>query len=244
MKLTLIRKDQKSVMHLTMKTVEAFIERIKSDTKSGDVAGLRRHLAGNTRDFGYSQMYRLPMVYPMAELARDANDNLVMRSMNGIVLLTIAPVRGREAQERIKQMAMTMPTTLAAFVGSSGESVKVLVCVGHPDGTLPQKEDEANAFLATAFALVKPPYEALLGTAIADSTPTVKSGFRMTLDPQRAFNAKATPFMVTPMAAPPHLQWHGVSCKREIMQKSIILSPNLSFHNSLYTSYLHHKMTD
>ena len=110
MKLTLIRKDQKNQMYLTMKTVEAFIERIKTDTKSGDVAGLRRHLAGSTRDFGYSQMYRLPVVYPMAELTRDANDNLVMGRMNGVVLLTIGPVRVKEAQS--SRILMTEPLSI------------------------------------------------------------------------------------------------------------------------------------
>ena len=203
MKFTLIRKDQKNHLHLTMKQVDSFMERIKTDTKSGDVEGLRRHLLYNSREFGYGLMYKLPMVYPSAELMRDANNNIVMRSMNGVILLSINNIRGREAQSRLKQMAMTMPTTLAAFVGSSGESVKVLVRISRPDGTMPQTEDDANRFLATAFTLVKAPYQALLGVSIADSRATVMTGFRMTLDPAPQYNPKAVPFVVTAdMAAP------------------------------------------
>ncbi len=206
MKLTLIRKDQKNQMHLSTKTMDNFIERIKTDTKSGDVERLRQSLLMSNRIVGYSQMHKLPVVYPLAELARDANDNLVMRSMNGVVLLSISNVRGQEAQEHIKQLAMSMPATLAAFVGSSGASVKVLVRVSRPDGTLPQAEDEANTFLRTAFGLVKSPYQALLGMAVADGEPTVKTGFRMTCDPQPLYNPKAVPFNVTTQMVIPSAQ--------------------------------------
>lgn len=179
------------------------MERIKKDSKNGDVAGLRRHLSGNSRDFRYSQTHRLPVVYPSAELTRDANGNLSMTHMNGIVLLSISPVRGSEKQERLKQMAMTMPTTLAAFVGSSGESVKVLVSVSRPDGTLPQTEEEANSFLKSAFKLAVTPYQALLGVSVEAAVPTVMTGFRMTVDEHPAYNPKATPFMVTTTVTAP-----------------------------------------
>ena len=206
MKLTLIRKDKKNQTHVSTKTIEQLMERIKTDTKSGDVEGLRQYLTLTSRITGYSQMHRLPMVHPLAELVRDGNDNLVMRRLNGLVLLSIGNLRGQEAQERVKQTAMSMPATLAAFVGSSGQSVKVLVRVIRPDGTLPQTEDEANTFLRAAFKLVKSPYQALLGVPIADSEPTLRTGFRMTHDPQPLFNPKALPFSVTTFTTAPSAQ--------------------------------------
>lgn len=44
MKFTAIRKDQRNQMHITMKSVEKFMERIQTDTKNRDVEGLRQHL--------------------------------------------------------------------------------------------------------------------------------------------------------------------------------------------------------
>ncbi len=204
MKFTLIRKDQKNKAHITMKTAEQFIERIQTDTKSGDVAGLRRHLQQpGSRDFEYGQMHRLPMIYPSAELVRDTNGNMTMRQMNGILLLSASHLRGTEVQERVKSVTMTMPTTLAAFVGSSGESVKILVRISRPDGTLPQNEEEANAFLRAAYALIKNPYQALLGVPLDDTELSISSGFRMTHDPHPLYHPEATAFMVDPHSVAP-----------------------------------------
>lgn len=197
MKFTAIRKDQRNQMHITMKSVEKFMERIQTDTKNRDVEGLRQHLQQpGSREFEYGQMYRLPMIYPSAELVRDVNGNLTMRQMNGILLLSASHLRGSEVLERVKSVTMTMPTTLAAFVGSSGESVKILVRISLPDGTLPQNEDEANAFLHDAYELVKSPYQALLGVPLDEIKHTISSGFRMTHDPHPLFRPEATPFLV------------------------------------------------
>ena len=197
MKFTAIRKDQRNQMHITMKSVEKFMERIQTDTKNRDVEGLRQHLQQpGSREFEYGQMYRLPMIYPSAELVRDVNGNLTMRQMNGILLLSASHLRGSEVLERVKSVTMTMPTTLAVFVGSSGESVKILVRISRPDGTLPQSEEEANAFLHDAYELVKSPYQALLGVPLDEIRHTISSGFRMTHDPHPLFRPEATPFLV------------------------------------------------
>lgn len=197
MKFTAIRKDQRNQMHITTKSVEKFMERIQTDTKNRDVEGLRQHLQQpGSREFEYEQMYRLPMIYPSAELVRDVNGNLTMRQMNGILLLSASHLRGSEVLERVKSVTMTMPTTLAAFVGSSGESVKILVRISRPDGTLPQSEEEANAFLHDAYELVKSPYQALLGVPLDEIKHTISSGFRMTHDPHPLFRPEATPFLV------------------------------------------------
>lgn len=196
MRLTLIRKDLKNLTHVTLKPIDSFMERVKTDTKAGDVAGLRRHVALIGREARYAQMHRLPVVCPAAELSLDTNGNMVMNVMNGVLLLSIESVRGQEAQRMLKAKAMMMPSTLAALTGSSGETVKVLVSIGRPGGTLPTTTDEANHLLATAFALVRKPYEALLGVAVSDRVPTVTTGFRMTLDAEPQFNPRAVPFTV------------------------------------------------
>ena len=173
------------------------MERIQTDTKSGDVEGLRRHLQQPAfREFEYGQMHRLPIIYPSAELVRDANGNITMRQMNGVLLLSASHLRGTKLLERVKNVAMTMPTTLAAFVGSSGESVKILVRISRPDGTLPQNEEEANTFLRTAYALIKNPYQALLGVPLDETESSISSGFRMTLDTHPLFRSESTSFLV------------------------------------------------
>ena len=42
MKITLVLRDKKNALRLSNKTIESFIERIKTDTKDGTVARRRR----------------------------------------------------------------------------------------------------------------------------------------------------------------------------------------------------------
>ncbi|MBQ9356310.1 MAG: DUF3874 domain-containing protein [Prevotella sp.] len=208
MKFTLIRKDNKNRTHISMKAIETFMERVKTDTKSNDVGNLRQFLKGGFQATMYPLMYKLPKVYPSAELTRDDNDNISMKTMNGILLLSIRKLRTRQEREQVKRLAMAMPSTLAAFVGSSEESVKLLVLVSRPDGTLPANEADANQFLQAAFSVLQPTYHALLSVKPEDAVPTVTSGFRMTLDPDALYNPKAVPFSITAEMASPSAQAH------------------------------------
>ena len=128
---------------------------------------------------------------------------------NGKLVLTIGDPRslgksdtskqnvlGHEALERVKQLAAQMPTTLAAFVGSSGRSVKVLARVEKTDGTVPQTEAEANDFLQAAYDFVVAPYQALMSYAIQRQPATTHTSFRMTLDEKPFFRPKATAFQI------------------------------------------------
>ena len=209
MKLTLIRTDEKNQMHMSVKNLESFVERMKTETKNQEVSHLREHLRQGYPSHSYALIHKMPKVHPLAELRRDANGNLTMSRLNGLVMLNIRGLLSEQERQRVKQLAMTMPSTQAAFEGSSGKTVKVLVAVSRPDGTLPQAEDEANQFLSAAFSLVRPPYEALLGVPVEKEEPTVMTGFRMTLDPAPLLNPKAMPFRVEAAMASPSAQVHA-----------------------------------
>ena len=198
MKLTLIRKDKKRQQtHVSLKTMERLMERIATDTKTGDVQQLRRFLASfGDKTFEYLRTEKLHRVFPSAELEKDANGNIVMRRMNGIIMLSIRNVLGQKAQQQVKLLAGNMPTTLAAFTGSSGRSVKVLVSVERADGTVPQTEEEADLFLQSAFDFVLPVYQALFGYEIDRRPATTRTSFLMTLDPAPLYHPKATAFRI------------------------------------------------
>ena len=202
MKLTLIRKDKKNQTHITHKGIEWLMARIATDTKTADVQNLRRCLASpESKLFVENYAAKLHRIYPSAVLESDVNGNMAVRAVNGIVMLTVRNVLGREAQERVKLLVGQMPTTLAAFVGSSGRSVKVLVRVQRSDGTVPQTEQAANEFLQAAFDFVVTPYQALVSNNPIDRQPvTVQTGFRMTLDEQPLYHPAATAFMISAVA--------------------------------------------
>ena len=222
MKLTLIRKDKKNQTHITHKGIEWLMARIATDTKTEDVQNLRRCLASpESKLFVENYAGKLHRICPSAELDRDVNGNMVVRAVNGIVMLTVRNVLGREAQERVKQLVGQMPTTLAAFVGSSGRSVKVLVRVERSDGTVPQTELAANEFLQAAFDFVVAPYQALVSNNPIDrQSVTVQTGFRMALDEQPLYHPAATAFKIS-AAAP---------VETATPSDSVVLSPDYDLY--------------
>ena len=95
MKLTMIRTDLKNQMHMSVKNLESFVERMKTETKNQEVSHLREHLRQGYPSHSYALIHKMTRVHPLAELRRDANGNLTMVRLHGLVMLNI---RGRPAR--------------------------------------------------------------------------------------------------------------------------------------------------
>ena len=126
MKLTFVLRDKKNALKVSTKTLETFIERIKTDTKNRVVARRRRQLSYGDYVDGYDRQYPSHVVYPSAVFEKDDNDNLRMKTFNGVVALTIGGLEGQEI-EAVKRAAQILHYTLAAFVGPSEHEVIILV---------------------------------------------------------------------------------------------------------------------
>ena len=90
MKFSIVRIDKKRVLHLSVKTAEWFFERIKTDTKSEDIGGLRRYIAMYGNGEGYEQRTPVARIYPSVELVKRENGNLQIAAFNGLVWLHVA----------------------------------------------------------------------------------------------------------------------------------------------------------
>lgn len=110
---------------------------------------------------------------------------------NGLVLLSVGHLAGAEEVATVKRLAQMHPSTYAAFMGSSGKSVKILVRVARRDGTLPQAESEAEAFHQRAYNAVLCAYEGMVGYPITRVEPTLEQSFLRTFDEQPYVNPKA-----------------------------------------------------
>lgn len=58
MKLSIVRTDKKHIPHLTVKSYEWFLERIKTDTKAEDVGKFRQYIAR----FGDTGLYEFIVI--------------------------------------------------------------------------------------------------------------------------------------------------------------------------------------
>lgn len=135
MKLTFVLRNKKNALKLSTKTLERFIERIKTDTKDGAVARRRRQLSMGEYTDGFDRQYPSHLIYPSAEFEKDDNDNLRMKTFNGVVALTVDGLENQTEIDAVKRAAQILHYTLAAFVGPSGKEVIILVKIEKTDGT-------------------------------------------------------------------------------------------------------------
>ena len=182
MKFSIVRIDKQKTTHLTVKSAEWFFERIKTDTKAKDIGRLRKHIAEFGNQAKYDHSDEIALVFPSVEMKKSANGNLDIVSFNGLITLHIPQLLKREDVEAVKNASKMMPMTFAAFTGSDGRSVEILVSVKSIGGLVLQKEKEMDEFCNVAYETAFGAYSGILPKAIERQNVTAKYAFKMTLD--------------------------------------------------------------
>ena len=202
MKIALVLRNKKNALKLSTKTLETFMERIKTDTKDGAVSRRRQYLATNGDAESYDHQIPSHLIYPSVEWTKDANDNLRMLRFNGIVALTVDNLLRPEDLQAVKQAAQILHYTLAAFIGPSGREVIILTKI---DGGNPQPtEEEADAICRKGHDLAASLYKGILPGTIRPEEASTRSCFRMPLDPEPYYNPKAMALKVPQTPLPQH----------------------------------------
>ena len=218
MKLSLVLRNKKNALKLSTKSIESFIERIKTDTKDGAVARRRRQLGYGDHIIGYDSQYPSHLIYPSAVFEKDDNDNLRMKTFNGVVALTIEGLENQVDIDAVKRAAQILHYTLAAFVGPSDREVIILVRIAKAEDASPSitqpysqisgpyseithpyskisgtylTEEEADALCQEGHRMAAAIYQAIMPKPILKELVSVRSCFRMPLDPEPYYNPKA-----------------------------------------------------
>lgn len=101
--------------------------------------------------------------------------------------------------------------TLAAFIGSTGTTVKILVKVEPKDGHAITTEEEAEEFCGLSYDIVVKMYDAVINhnvqmAASAREGNCLYAGFRLPLDPKPYYNPKASAMRIETIAQGKPLQ--------------------------------------
>ena len=121
MKITIARHNKQNKLCLSTKTMERLLERIAKDDAKQSVANLRMSVPLMDGEIKYYNGIHLwQHVYPAAEFAKDSNDNLAFRQMNGLVQLTFINLKSDTMLDEAKKAASLLPMTYAAIVGADG----------------------------------------------------------------------------------------------------------------------------
>ena len=195
MKLTFVLRDKKNALKLSSKAIERFVERIKTDTKDRAVGRRREQFWHPDAIDSYDRQFPSHLVYPSAEFEKDSNDNLRMKTFNGVVALTIDNLQNAAEIEAAKQAARILNYTLAAFTGPSGKEVIILVRIAKAEATY--SEEEADVICRNGWQLASAIYQGILPKPIRKETISVRSCFHMPLDPHPYYNPKAASLPVS-----------------------------------------------
>ena len=197
MKFSLVRQGKNNEWHLSVKTVEWFMNRIQTDTKAEDIGKLRQHIASCGRADYYDKLTSIAEVYPSAELVKTANGRLEIASFNSLVVLHVTNLLRPTDIENVKKQAETLPMTFAAFAGADGRSVELLVAAARQDGTAPATEAEMDTFCQTAYDTAFAIYSSILQNPIERQAAKARSSFLMTLDAKPFCNPSPTPLLIS-----------------------------------------------
>lgn len=175
--------------------LSALMENIKTGTEEQLVINLRHSLQYVNRTVHCTAVDKLPKLCFAAEFKK-ADPRQEMIHYNGVVLLEIDRLAGVEEAEAVRDEVARLPHTLAAFVGSSGKSVKLLVSFIRPDGSLPQTETDAELFHVHAYRKAVKFYEELISYKVTLKRPSLNRFCRYSCDPGLFFNPETNPILM------------------------------------------------
>ena len=198
MKVTVFSKNkEKSDTSISSIDVYGFLDRIRHESRAEYI----RKFRDTSADFwGHPEWYvylnRIPRICASTLYTRRADGTVKFHSYNGIVVLEVDGLMSHAEVEKVKREAMLTPQTIAAFCGSCGLSVKILVQVSLPNQQLPQREEDAMLFHAKAYQTAVFCYAPALSHPISITPPSLDGTFRMTLDAEPLVNPHPVPLII------------------------------------------------
>lgn len=212
MKITQVKSNGKSLKNIELSDV---MTAIRSGEQARVVNEHRGILSSSMPGDRNIHATDIPVLLFAARF-RKKESRIEYQAYNGLVLMDVGNLADREEAVEVKRLASLAPQTMAAFVGSSGKSVKILVPFVLPDGSLPEKRELAELFHAVAYRRAVAFYQAHLQRHIEMGEASLERGCRHSFDPGLYYNPSATPLIQEqPMQMPAEPTYREVVAKEE-----------------------------
>lgn len=163
------------------------------ERKRKTVEAFRAELPTLPPSWHWRGIHQLPLICP-GLLQKIRRNGELQTTYNGVVLLEVSGLTRSADIERVKMRVAGWPTTLAAFTGASGQSVKILVSGTLDDGSLPN--DVAEHFHQALYETCAAAYASLIGHPLKPKNAHVRDTFRWTYDPTPFINPQAQPIRI------------------------------------------------
>lgn len=215
MKVSLFKEN-----YLTPQTLQLtlLMERMRSEKQAKKVTGFRECLRQTLPGDHCPEEKKPPLVLFASVFGGKENPRQWM-AYNGLVVVEVNELTGQKEAEIIRQRAAECMPTTAAFVGSSGRSVKIVTRFTRPDGSLPQDRREAELFHAHAYRRAASFYRLELDREISWKEPSLDKGCRLSFDPGLHFNPQAIAVTLSqPLEMPAQYHWKNAPEENHVAQ--------------------------
>ena len=164
--ITLVRIDKQHQRKISTVTVSKLMDKLKSNVGNNELAMLRFKVK-NADPYMNNKHESMHRIYTSACLKKSDNGALVVKDYSDMLLLTTSAILEEDRLAQLKQITKVLPFTLATFIGSSGQTLKIIVRVTLPD--LARRENEAwmEQFYRNAYELASTIYSALLNVPVS-----------------------------------------------------------------------------
>ncbi len=197
MKFTLLRKKAKEgEVSLSTSDFQTFTESIKNDIRRDYITRYREIYNFLDNKEGWDNYWRIPKVCFTSELQTRGEKRCRFVAYNGVSVVIVDNLNGKQEAETIKRQSSLFPQVLAAFLGGDGHSVVILTVSSLPDGSLPQKEQEAKLFCAQAYATSVRSLTPSLSYDIHILPPLLDQTVLMPLDENPYINLHPAPYII------------------------------------------------
>ena len=199
-RLTMVRIDKKQQRRVSPVTLRKLMDRLKANVDNSEIAALRHKVKSNDR-YVLDKHEQLHRVYASAWLKKSDNGALVVADYTDMLLLSAGPIIEEERLGQLKQVARIVPSTMAAFIGSSGQTLKIVVQVTLPDASRRGNEAEMEQFYRKAYHAASAIYSSLLNVSVVpsginDGSSPVMASCRVSADESPLLVEKPTPLNV------------------------------------------------
>ena len=199
-RLTMVRIDKKQQRRVSPITLRKLMDKLKTNVDNNEIEALRYKVRNNDR-YALDKHELLHRVYASAWLKKADNGALVVADYTDMLLLSAGPIIEVEHLEHMKQVARIVPSTMAAFIGSSGRTLKIIVQVTLPETSRRGNEAEMEQFFRKAYSAASAIYSSLLKvpvvpSGINDGSSPVMASCRVSADESPLVIEKPTPLNV------------------------------------------------
>ena len=164
--ITLVRIDKQQQRKISTVSVSKLMDKLKANVSNNELAMLRFKVK-NADPYMKDKRELMHRIYASVYLKKADNGALVVKDYTDMLLLTTNAILEEDRLAQLKQITKVLPFTLATFIGSSGQTLKIIVRVTLPD--LARRENEAwmEQFYRNAYELASTIYSALLNVPVS-----------------------------------------------------------------------------